>query len=289
MSRPYRQGTSLAIPPLASSSLAKCSILVLLLYTLSLGCGARAYAQTVVDGGLTAPEVGWSIGPNLLVNGDFAQGTAGWTFSGACFSLDPTTPAPNGAASLLMSDSATCNNSTPIAVNSLKVTGGQVYTLGGQLKTESLAGTKSYAGAMFDLFGYARSPITNGTTDWTTTTLQHITVPAGVNTSVRLQTYGAVTSGDAWFANLSLQQEVPPTLQMFLLYPNYRGMMFSDQSQVATVDLTVTPPAGVDRDPSSRSQRVRRGWEYRREPDFHARLNRLRRQPRHERLAAGDV
>jgi hypothetical protein len=199
----------------------------------------------VVDGGLTAPEVGWSIGPNLLVNGDFSQGTAGWTFSGACFSLDPTTQAPNGAASLLMSDSAACNNTTPVAINSLKVTGGLVYTLSGQLKTESLAGTKSYAGAMFDLFGYARSPITNGTTDWTSTTLQHITVPAGVNTSVRLQTYGAMTSGDAWFANLSLQQEVPPKLQMFLLYPNYRGMMFSDQSQVARVDLTVTPPAGV--------------------------------------------
>ena len=32
---------------------------------------------------------------------------------------------------------------------------------------------------------------------------------------------------------------------MFLLYPNYRGMMFSDQSQVASVDLTVTPPAGT--------------------------------------------
>ena len=44
---------------------------------------------------------------------------------------------------------------------------------------------------------------------------------------------------------MSLQQEIPPGLQMFLLYPNYRGMMFSDQSQVASVDLTVTPPAGT--------------------------------------------
>ena len=98
---------------------------------------------------------------------------------------------------------------------------------------------------MFDLLGYGRSPITNGTSDWTSTTLQHITVPSGVNTSVRLQTYGPVTSGDAWFANLSLQQEIPPALQMFLLYPNYRGMMFSDQSQIASVDLTVAPPAGT--------------------------------------------
>ncbi len=199
----------------------------------------------MVDGGLTAPEVGWSIGPNLLVNGDFSQGTAGWTFPGACFSLDPNTPSPDGGASFLMSDSTACNNTAPVAINSLKVTSGQEYTLSGQLKTVSLVGTKSYAGAMFDLLGYGRSAIVNGTTDWTDTTLRHITVPAGANTSVRLQTYGAVTSGSAWFANLSLQQEIPPALQMFLLYPNYRGMMFSDQSQVASVDLTVAPPAGT--------------------------------------------
>ena len=72
MSRRYRHGTSLAIPALATSSLAKCSILVLLLYTLSLICVCSAEAQAVVDGGLTAPEVGWSLGSNLLVNGDFS-------------------------------------------------------------------------------------------------------------------------------------------------------------------------------------------------------------------------
>ena len=100
MSHRYRHGTSLAIQSLATTSLAKCAILVLLLYTLSLVCSSRRLAQAVVDGGLTAPEVGWSLSPNLLVNGDFSQGTAGWTFPSTCFSLDPTTPAPNGAASL---------------------------------------------------------------------------------------------------------------------------------------------------------------------------------------------
>ena len=194
---------------------------------------------------MTAPEVGWSLGSNLLLNGDFSQGMAGWAAPSGCFSIDPNTPAPNGGASLLMSVSVGCSSAAPIAKNSLKVTAGQVYTLSGQLKTENFVGTKSYAGAMFDLFGYGRSNALNGTNDWTTTTLPHLSVPAGVNTSVRLQTYGAMSSGSAWFANLSLQQEIPPVLQMFLLYPNYRGMMFSDQSQVASVDLTVTPPAGT--------------------------------------------
>src|ERR1700735_689814 len=159
MSRRYRSGIPLAIAALATASLPKCSVLVLILYTLSLVCGARAYAQAVVDGGLTAPEVGWSIGPNLLVNGDFSQGTAGWTFPSACFSLDPTTQSPDGGASFLMSDSTACNNTTPVAINSLKVTSGQEYTLSGQLKTVSLVGAKSYDGAMFDLLGYGRSAI----------------------------------------------------------------------------------------------------------------------------------
>ena len=245
MSRRYRHGISLAIRALATKSLPICSVLLVLLYILSPASRSVADAQAAVDGGLTAPEIGGSLGANLLVNGDFSQGTAGWSLPSACFSIDPTTLAPNGAATMLMSDSAACDDSTPVAVNSLKVTSGQVYTLGGQLKTEGLVGTKSYAGAMFDLLGFGRSSITNGTTDWTSTTLQHITVPAGTSTSVRLQTYGAITSGDAWFANLSLQQEIPPVLQMFLLYPNYRGMLFSDQSQVASVDLTITPPAGT--------------------------------------------
>ena len=153
--------------------------------------------------------------------------------------------APNGAASLELSQLATCKSLAPIAKNSLKVISGQEYTLSGETMTEGLVGSKSVDGADFDLFGYGRSPIMSGTTDWTTTTLQHLAVPSGVNSSVRLQTYGSVPTGSAWFANMSLQQEIPPGLQMFLLYPNYRGMMFSDQSQVASVALTVTPPAGT--------------------------------------------
>ena len=37
----------------------------------------------------------------------------------------------------------------------------------------------------------------------------------------------------------------PAPLKTFLVYPNYRGMMFSDQSQVARVAIEVNPPAGA--------------------------------------------
>jgi hypothetical protein len=127
------------------TALAKFSVLLAILSVSLLIGGFSANAQTVVDGGLTAPETGWSLGPNLLVNGDFSQGTSGWTFSGTCFSVDPATVAPNGAASLEMSPAA-CGNLAPIAINSLKVSGGAVYTLSGQLKTEDFMSSNRYAG-----------------------------------------------------------------------------------------------------------------------------------------------
>src|SRR3984957_7849955 len=99
MSRRYRHGTSLAIQALTTTSLAKCSVLVLILYTLSLICGSVAAAPAVGAGGLSAAEVGWSLGSKFLVNGDFSQGPVGWTFPSTCFRLDLNTPAPNGAVS----------------------------------------------------------------------------------------------------------------------------------------------------------------------------------------------
>ena len=244
MSRRDRYSTSLAIPSLLTTLLVRCSNLVLISYSLALLCGSSAFAQSVVDGGLTAPEVGWSLSSNLLVNGDFSQGTTGWTFPAACFSVDPTTLAPNGALSLELNDPATCSP-FPIAINTVQAASGQ-YTLSGQIRTEDFISSNASAGADFSLYFRGRSRIINGTTDWTTTTLPHLVVPAGLTSAVRLQTYDyPLPSGRAWFANMSLQQELPPALQMFLLYPNYRGMMFSDQSQVASVDLTVNPPPGT--------------------------------------------
>jgi len=165
----------------------------------------------------------------------------------ACFSLDLTTVAPNGAATLELSNpGTTCSTKPSIAVNAVKVDAGHSYTLSGQIMTEDFFGASTVDGAMYFLYDYAYSPHLHGTTDWSTTTIQHVEVPAGRESApFELTTYGAIPTGNAWFANLSVQEEIPPGLQMFLLYPNYRGLMFSDQSQVASVDLTVTPPAGT--------------------------------------------
>ncbi|MGH7812565.1 MAG: choice-of-anchor D domain-containing protein [Candidatus Binataceae bacterium] len=206
--------------------------------------GSIARAQALEAGGLAAPEAGWTLGPNLLENGDFSDGTAGWTMTPGCFSVDPSTAAPNGAASLMLANPNTCSPYTALANNGVSAAGGNLYTIGGQIKTDNVTGPYTASGVRIDLFGAANSPALSGTDDWTTETIQHAIVAPGTKSPFRLEAY-AQPSGTAWFANLSMQQELPPPLQMFLLYPNYRGLMFSDGSQTASFDLTVNPPAGT--------------------------------------------
>jgi hypothetical protein len=242
MSRQFRSYTSLTIP-LASRLLTNI-VFILVIFTTSLLYSPFSFAQTVVDGGLTAPPVPSTLGPNVLTNGNFAAGIAGWTNLATCFAIDPTTLAPNGAATLEMSLSSTCD--APIAVSS-EVPSGATYTFSGQIMTDDvMSSTVPAAGAYADLYFASNSPIVNGTTGWQTFQNQHIVIPGTQGpTNVRLQTYDPVTTGDAWFANISVQQEIPPGLQTFLLYPNYRGLMFSDQNQAVSMDLIVTPPQGT--------------------------------------------
>lgn len=239
----FRGGEYVPTQPRANTAAAKCFVLVLALFTLSL-MRTNAYAQAFADGGLTAAAVPGTLGPNILANGNFATGTAGWTNLGTCFAIDPTTLAPDGAPTLEMSLSTTC--ATPIAVSS-KVPSGATYTFSGQIMTSDvMSSTIPNAGAYANLYFASNSPIFRGTTGWQTFQNQHIVIPATQPaTNVRLQTYDPVTTGNAWFANISVQQEIPPGLQTFLLYPNYRGLMFSDQNQAVSMDLIVTPPQGT--------------------------------------------
>ena len=64
---------SLPVRTSSAKSFAKSCVLVLALCALLRSSVANA--QAVTGGGLTAPEVGSTLGPNLLVNGDFSQGT----------------------------------------------------------------------------------------------------------------------------------------------------------------------------------------------------------------------
>jgi hypothetical protein len=52
-------------------------------------------------------------------------------------------------------------------------------------------------------------------------------------------------AGTVWFDDLKLEEQIKAMdVEAFMLYPNFRGMLFDDQPQTMKFDVTVTPPGG---------------------------------------------
>ncbi|HMC68291.1 MAG TPA: hypothetical protein VKJ07_03975, partial [Mycobacteriales bacterium] len=87
------------------------------------------------------------------------------------------------------------------------------------------------------------SEVISGTNDWQPYQVGPIVVETDRTAAVWLENYNG-PSGTAWFDDVSLVQILPPPVDVFLLYPNYRGLLFDDQPQTIRLDVTVTPPGG---------------------------------------------
>ncbi len=180
-------------------------------------------------GGLAAPEKGWALSPNLLINADFSQGLKGWNADPKCFSV------ANGT--LELNDAAKCSKLYPIAYNDYRVPPGS-YTIKGDIRTLRVQAPQRIHGVRIDLFGAGATQLLEGTTPWTTVEAKDVVVPEGKSLLFRIEPY-AKPSGIAWFRNLALYRNESPPLSVFMLYPNYRGLMFSDRSQTAVFYLRI--------------------------------------------------
>ncbi len=219
-----------------------------------LGTGAGHAATGMTPGGLTAyPVIG--LGPNLLTNGSFESVNpttgkpANWTGSLA-FSLDATV-AKSGTQSFRMKDAPLFpyGESAPQTVALKKGS----YRIGGWVKMEGLAATRgngvrlclsappSYPWAL----GRGCTAAVKGTADWQYLEAKNIVITQDSTAGFSLEAYGE-PDGTAWFDDVELREELAPPVEVFLLYPNYRGILFDDQSQSVRFDVTVTPPAGTD-------------------------------------------
>jgi hypothetical protein len=190
-------------------------------------------------GGLEAPETGTTLGGNLLVNGDFSAGLQGWNATTPCFRPDSSTRAPNGKPSLKIDNPDSCGPFTKIAVNQFVAPPG-VYSIGGEIKTPAL--TERPKGpvveSQMDLFTDCETGLVNGSADWQEFAGNHCVVAPGTHSPFRLAIDGS-TSGSAWFANMYVRREIPPLVQTFMLYPNYRGYLFADQPQEVRAAVTL--------------------------------------------------
>jgi hypothetical protein len=192
----------------------------------------------IAAGGLEAPETGTTLGGNLLVNGDFSAGLKGWNATTPCFRPDASTRAPNGNPTLKIENPDSCGPFTKIAVNEFVAPPG-VYSIGGETKTPALTESKGpVVGSQMDLFTACETELASSSDDWQKFAARHCVVAPGTRSPFRLAIDGA-TSGSAWFANMYVRREIPPLIQTFMLYPNYRGYLFADQPNEVRAAVTL--------------------------------------------------
>jgi|GEM_PF-1050969 len=207
-----------------------------------LGGSLPAHAQTnLVAGGLTnLPPA--RLSPNLALNGGFESHSgslpASWSGGGAW------------AVDQLVRHSGTFSyrwgTGAPSATQSVRVKKG-VYNFSAWVRTQ--LGASGGLRLQLDLrpaigSWWTTDPI-NGTRDWTLYQLKNLVVPQDTTVTLKLENYSG-PSGTAWFDDVKLEQVLPEPVNVYMLYPNFRGMLFDDQSQTMKFDVTVTHPSGGD-------------------------------------------
>jgi len=200
-------------------------------------------AQTLFPGGLTQlpPD---NPTPNLVLNPGFESVSGGvpasWS-TGSGWSADQTVK-HSGTYSYKWTGG-------PSVQQQIAVTAG-TYNLSAWIKLSGVGGSNAGVGLVLDLrptinAWYPIDPRLSGTSDWTLYELKNLVIPQSLTATVMLENYNGA-SGTAWFDDVQLVRLPPPAVQAFMLYPNYRGMMFDDQSSKMRFDVNVTPPDGSD-------------------------------------------
>jgi hypothetical protein len=199
-------------------------------------------------GGLTELPAARTASQNLLTNGGFEKtgggdGLAGWT-------------GPRDGESWAIDDRGRSGSSLRLAIpkgargvpqmeQPVTLQPG-TYALEGWLKLESLGDPRS--GVRICLDGRPRlqwwkcTDIARGTADWRAHRQSSIVVDDAGAYKVTVGPYGR-PDGSAWFDDVSLTVLRAPALEAYLLYPNFRGLLFDDRPQTVRLAVSVAEPA----------------------------------------------
>ena len=214
-------------------------VLVTVLTLSSTAPSVRAQSASLVGGGLT--QLPSPIYSDLLQNGGF-ESVAGsvpssWSPAGT-WGVDQLVKHSGNYSYRLSSAGAQ-------ATQKLQVKAG-VYRLSGWIKTQS-SGSGSARFTLDSRAGgineWSSSTDMSGTNDWT---YQEILVTVATDRTVGVTLDGYYASGGftAWYDDVKLEMQQSYPVGVFMLYPNYRGMLFDDGPSTMKFDVTVTPPAG---------------------------------------------
>ncbi|EKE18917.1 MAG: Carbohydrate-binding CenC protein [uncultured bacterium] len=189
---------------------------------------------------------------NLLINSGFENASGGnadnWSKTGA-FSVD-TTVAKTGTNSMKLFDAPSVPYSESAKQNIPVIKG--LYTMRGWIKMDGIDGGTDYAekttkGVRLNFsssYGGGNSIVVSGTTDWRFFEVKNMPITQDNTAFVSVSPYSEPI-GMAWFDDLELVREIDPAVEAFLKYPNYKGYLFDDQSQIINLSIGVNPPNGT--------------------------------------------
>jgi hypothetical protein len=209
-----------------------------------IGSVLPAFAQStaLVGGGLTAlPSV--SLGGNQLKNGGFETLSGGapasWS-TGAGLGMDQVVKRSGTHSYRATGGFATSTQAIQLRKG--------IYKLSGYVRTQGVgSGTTNGVRLQFDFRpatnSWKTTEVISGTRDWTLFELPNLVVPEDATVTIKLENFNN-TAGTAWFDDVQLQEQTAKAVEVFMLYPNFRGMLFDDQPQTMKFDVTVTPPGG---------------------------------------------
>jgi hypothetical protein len=220
--------------------------------TLSALAGQSGPADPAPAGGLTALPASAGAGPNLVTNGVFEASREG-TLTGWGVRLDgdlwAVVPEGREGRSALRLNGSRPSPQVPSVEQAVSLEPG-LYTIEGWVKTQDVGGSEARSGVRLCLDARPQgnwwqcTPVVHGTKDWTQVRLPNIPVKDKGTYKVWLGVYGTA-AGTAWFDNVSLTGARKPPLDVYLLYPNFRGMLFDDRSQSVRVAVTPGAPGRV--------------------------------------------
>lgn len=227
------------------------AVLVGLLLAVSPLAGRGGPADPAPAGGLTALPEPEGQGPNLVDNAHFdtlRDGVlAGWALRVDGEPWSVVREGREGGPALRL-NAGHRQQTVPSAEQTLTLEPG-LYTVEGWVRTQDVATTDPRSGVRLCLDArpsgnwWRCTEVARGTTDWTRLRVAGIPVPERGRYKVWLGAYGA-PDGMAWFERVSLTAARTPPLDVYLLYPNFRGMLFDDRSPTVRAAIGVAARGG---------------------------------------------
>lgn len=188
------------------------------------------------------PAIAQNLAPNPSFEEHDGRMPSGWTANSAAWSLSSDV-ARTGSASLRLYDSHQ-HGPHPIASTPVRLEPGW-YSLSGWVKSQFPPGGQTRRGGVrvqIPRF-VASGNIVGEAADWTRSSAALFKVAEPLYSSIQVVGWGK-PDGTFWIDDIELVRHVAPDVEIFLVYPNFLGRLWSDGPQIVRASVRGKPGRG---------------------------------------------